>query len=370
VTDLRAYAREAAVRAGIDPERFVRQIDQESGFNPDAYNSISGATGIAQIIPRWHPAVDANDPIASLDYAAGLMATYRRMFGSEAKALAAYNWGSGNVGGYTTPGGVVVPPWDGRRETLPGETRRYIDIVLGPTWDAPRVAYDPNHPAIAQDDEWSCAPTSLRWALHAAGRRPTEDWIERTLLAEGVVSEQLGLLDATGAGLAAFVGRHYGEFSYSASHQDNVSFQALAEEAGPYPILIGGRSWGGGGHWAAVRAYDAGTDTLQLMNPADMWGQVGQTMTREQFATRGRWSMVRITHPDLVSNEPPAQEPPPDPAATIAHLEGVIREYETQLADKDARLMETVALLGAARGDYADRLQSVVDGLRGLAPRA
>src|SRR4051812_14184442 len=42
---LRAYAHEAAQRAGCDPALFERQIQQESGFDPDAYNPASGARG-------------------------------------------------------------------------------------------------------------------------------------------------------------------------------------------------------------------------------------------------------------------------------------------------------------------------------------
>src|SRR5262245_37654015 len=70
--DLHAYARQAAQRQGIDPDVFERQIQQESGFNPSA-RSPAGATGVAQIMPGYHPTVDPTDPYASLDYAAGLM---------------------------------------------------------------------------------------------------------------------------------------------------------------------------------------------------------------------------------------------------------------------------------------------------------
>jgi hypothetical protein len=137
MTDYRAYARETALRAGCDPDIFERQIQQESGFNPAAFNVGSGATGIAQIIPAFHPNVDPNDPIASLDYAATWLVSLRRQFGSYAKALAAYNWGPGNVGGFTREDGRVVPPWDGRRESLPSETQQYLDVILGSPWVEP-----------------------------------------------------------------------------------------------------------------------------------------------------------------------------------------------------------------------------------------
>lgn len=127
MADLRAYARDAAIRAGIQPpDLFVRQIQQESGFDPDAYNAGSGATGVAQIIRRFHPDVDPTDPIASLDYAARWIASLRDQFGSYKEAFAAYNWGPGNVS-----------KWDGRRDSLPAETRHYLDVIMGPGWPEP-----------------------------------------------------------------------------------------------------------------------------------------------------------------------------------------------------------------------------------------
>jgi hypothetical protein len=127
--DLHAYARQAAARAGCDPDLFERQIQQESAFDPEAYNASSGATGIAQIVTRFHPDVDPHDPIASLDYAARWMARLRDQLGSYRKALAAYNWGPGNVS-----------RWDGSREDLPAETRHYLDVILGPGWPEPSGA--------------------------------------------------------------------------------------------------------------------------------------------------------------------------------------------------------------------------------------
>jgi hypothetical protein len=119
-------AREAARRYGIDEETFVRQIAQESGFNPLAHNVASGASGIAQIIGRFHPGVNPADPIASLEYAAKWVADLRRIYGSYRKALASFNWGPANVA-----------KWDGKRETLPEETRHYLDVILGDGWPEP-----------------------------------------------------------------------------------------------------------------------------------------------------------------------------------------------------------------------------------------
>jgi hypothetical protein len=117
-SQLEAYARQVAVKNGVDPDIFVRQIDQESGFSPTAHNP-SGASGIAQLMPQYYPNVDTSDPYASLDAAAQTMgANVKKYDGDYAKALAAYNAGGGAVDKY---GGV--PPF--------AETQTYVTNILG-----------------------------------------------------------------------------------------------------------------------------------------------------------------------------------------------------------------------------------------------
>ena len=112
---LRAHARQAAQRYGLDPGVFERQIQQESGFNPHGPSSSAGAQGIAQIMPAtargW--GVNPNDPKAALDAAAKHMAAYVKQYGSVRNALIAYNAGPGRVG-----------------KSLPAETQHYLDVIL------------------------------------------------------------------------------------------------------------------------------------------------------------------------------------------------------------------------------------------------
>lgn len=115
MANYRRAARHAAQRHGLDPDVFERQIQQESGFNPNA-RSPAGAQGIAQIMPAtargW--GVNPSDPIASLDAAAKNMRRYVDQYGSYRNALVAYNAGPGRVGG-----------------ALPAETQNYIRTILG-----------------------------------------------------------------------------------------------------------------------------------------------------------------------------------------------------------------------------------------------
>lgn len=115
-----AYAREAARRYGVDPDIYVRQINQESRWNPKA-KSPAGALGIAQFMPGTAKdyGIDPLDPIQSLDAGARYMASSLKTFkGSYPLALASYNAG---VGAVKKHGGV--PPYK--------ETQHYVRTIMG-----------------------------------------------------------------------------------------------------------------------------------------------------------------------------------------------------------------------------------------------
>src|SRR6266849_4866015 len=123
-----AIARQDAINAGISPDYFVRQINQESGFNPNAL-SPTGAEGIAQFEPGTAAGLGINplDPVVALNAAAHLMANYSHNYGGDyAKALAAYNGGPGAV--QNAINGCGGANW---MNCLPGETRNYIRTIMG-----------------------------------------------------------------------------------------------------------------------------------------------------------------------------------------------------------------------------------------------
>lgn len=121
------YAAEAAY--GMPHNLLARQLDQESGYNPQIIDgtqkSSAGAVGIAQIIPHWHPHVDPTDPTASIWYAANYMYQLYQRFGSWKQALAAYNWGPGNLSKDVTANGRY---W---KDHLPKETLNYVNNITG-----------------------------------------------------------------------------------------------------------------------------------------------------------------------------------------------------------------------------------------------
>ena len=123
-------ARTDATAVGINPGLFVRQMDAESAWNPDAV-SPKGAIGIAQFMPQTAKAlgIDPRNPEQALKGAAHLMASYvKRYHGSYAMALAAYNAGSGMVAWAIQQAQKYGGTWDGY---LPTETQHYIHLILG-----------------------------------------------------------------------------------------------------------------------------------------------------------------------------------------------------------------------------------------------
>lgn len=100
---------------------------QESRINPDAVNPKSGARGLMQLNPSFHPNA-GKDPVADIEEAATELERLFKQFGSWGAAVAAYNDGSGNITSLLSTG---------KRKNgevgLPLETANYLANVLGPT---------------------------------------------------------------------------------------------------------------------------------------------------------------------------------------------------------------------------------------------
>jgi len=121
-----AIAEQDASAAGIPPVYFVRQIQQESGFNPNAV-SVTNAQGIAQFEPYTASGlgIDPWNPVDALRGAARLMANYYHQYGNYAKALGAYNAGGGAVQNAVYSCGMY---WLG---CMPAQTQNYVYRIMG-----------------------------------------------------------------------------------------------------------------------------------------------------------------------------------------------------------------------------------------------
>lgn len=107
-----------AVEMGVEPEMALSIAKQESGFCQEK-RSRMGAVGVFQILPSTARRIGYN-PYNYRDNIRGGIAYYKqmkKMFKSDAVALAAYNAGPGTVKRY---GGI--PPY--------AETKRYVATVM------------------------------------------------------------------------------------------------------------------------------------------------------------------------------------------------------------------------------------------------
>lgn len=128
MTTYQQLATSYAAQLGLNPAIFTAQIQQESGFNPNAVSS-AGAIGIAQFMPATaaglNPPLNPRDPVASLkaaaQYDANNLQTYN---GDYAKMLAAYNAGNGAVNT------AVAAHGSNWLSYMPTETQNYVKAIM------------------------------------------------------------------------------------------------------------------------------------------------------------------------------------------------------------------------------------------------
>lgn len=111
---------------GMPKNLLVRVAWQESRFRSDIIEcetaSSAGALGIMQIVPKWHPAAEPCNPAMAIPYAGAYLHNLKQRFGTWDKALAAYNWGQGNLAKLD----LDKSDW---LDFTPGETRQYVTSV-------------------------------------------------------------------------------------------------------------------------------------------------------------------------------------------------------------------------------------------------
>ncbi|HZL25641.1 MAG TPA: transglycosylase SLT domain-containing protein [Acidobacteriaceae bacterium] len=119
------------------PQDLIYQAVAESGFQPQALNASSGAGGMWQFMPFGSYGLERNgyfderfDPEkSSIAYAKYMKALYNQ-FGDWYLAMAAYDWGPGNVQRVVSRTGYA-DFWElDRRNALPAETRNYVPGII------------------------------------------------------------------------------------------------------------------------------------------------------------------------------------------------------------------------------------------------
>jgi hypothetical protein len=153
--DYRQAARDAARKYGIDPDMFLRLIQQESSFRPDVV-SPKGAIGLGQLMPATAKelGVDPTDPMQNLEGAAKYLSQQLKRFGSPELALAAYNAGPTRVAKL------------GRVPNI-AETQNYVKTILGEGQTTMATPMD-----MAREEELRMQMLASGTAPQAAPRAP------------------------------------------------------------------------------------------------------------------------------------------------------------------------------------------------------
>ncbi len=119
------------------PQDLIYQAVAESGFQPQAVNSRSGAGGMWQFMPSGPYGLTRNgwyderfDPEKSTIAYARYMKELYSQLGDWYLAMAAYDWGPGNVQRSVQRTGYA-DFWElYRRDVLPQETKNYVPIII------------------------------------------------------------------------------------------------------------------------------------------------------------------------------------------------------------------------------------------------
>jgi soluble lytic murein transglycosylase-like protein len=117
----------AEVKYRIPTNLLVRIAFEESSFLPEVISgevkSTAGAVGMMQLLPKYFP--DAGQNLnRDIDTAAMLLANLYRRFGDWQLAVAAYNWGGGNVHHEMAADGVPT------LADMPAETQSYVREIF------------------------------------------------------------------------------------------------------------------------------------------------------------------------------------------------------------------------------------------------
>lgn len=97
--DIKEIIRQYAAIHGVPNNLAQAVARKETGFNPNLTSKV-GAQGLFQLMPQTqksYKVTDPFDPGQSANAGLRFLANLKRKFGTWDKALAAYNWGPGNL---------------------------------------------------------------------------------------------------------------------------------------------------------------------------------------------------------------------------------------------------------------------------------
>lgn len=188
--DYRAMANAAAMKYQLDPRLFSSQIQAESNFDPMA-KSKAGAMGLGQLMPGTAGDLGVTDPFnagqnleGSAKYMRQLLDRYQ---GDTDKALAAYNWGMGNVDKF----GLKM---------LPKETRDYLAKIKAGAGEGVQASAMPQAAPVQEPNIQDQQREAFLGAQYRQGRPASDTPLGREVAAQGRTFGQSFAMPGTAAG--------------------------------------------------------------------------------------------------------------------------------------------------------------------------
>jgi hypothetical protein len=158
----------AANAYGVDPALALAVSQRESGLNPNLVNPATGASGLMQLMPataRSLGVTNIMDPVqnanAGVKYLGMMLSKYG---GDVSKAVAAYDWGPGNLDKDIAANG------DNWLNFAPLETRNYVAALTGQTPGSPApVTIDASTGEVVPNVDVSTMPQVTEAGIFPAG---------------------------------------------------------------------------------------------------------------------------------------------------------------------------------------------------------
>lgn len=132
-----------ATQNNVDPSLALAVAQAESGgqqydANGAPLTSSAGAIGVMQLEPGTAAqyGADPTNPIENIDAGTAYLGDLLNQYGDTGTALAAYNWGPGNVSNAIAQYGTAPTTWNGQTVPAwfvhaPAETQNYVMKIMG-----------------------------------------------------------------------------------------------------------------------------------------------------------------------------------------------------------------------------------------------
>jgi hypothetical protein len=139
----------AAATYGIAPELALAVAQRESGLNPNLINPVSGAAGVMQLMPATAAALGVTnimDPLQNVNAGVKYLAQLVNKYGGDVgMAVAAYDWGPGNLDK------AIAQYGDNWLANAPMETQNYVLAITGESPASVVAAAAPAQPPLTID---------------------------------------------------------------------------------------------------------------------------------------------------------------------------------------------------------------------------